>query len=776
MGQIWGNCPAKWVSNDTDQLSNKLRNALIYCDVEEVRQLLDQGADPNHHVDLVIEERLAQPHALSHSEHMSIKEEFFDILELNKVVRRNGTDVIIVECIREPCAFAHAGNVTSKEEFITILQLLVDKGFQFLQENIPQKNTFIENTLFACVHEEFSGSHDFISQIEYLLVLARTHIGEQRTQIYSSLLYDILDFSQGYNEQVFRILSILNRYAEFCNWTYRGIQGETPLHKMMYTSQAGPEWLELAIEGGGDINAQDIFGFTPLHVAVASHNRPMIDALIEKGADIEKCHIFGWDPLSMNSSRGRMLVHSKQSDNMFIDLDTVGRPSQFDILVQQFPILSQFDQFISGLAANENNQNYSFNPNMDKNTGSIKHILESSYFGLTDTKSPSATFVYGHIQTLVSRVVETICQLDPLFACTLVTAGSWSEGTKIGKPDEFDFNLIMTNLSQCHLQVEFGIYRNLFSALSSDGIFIGFDETNEALKQWTGYTTTSVSGRKVLCPKLLVSRLHKLITNILSQPETWTNLMLCWSSERIGNPIALSSNSVLPIRLMWMGDDFHEMLISIDLMPMFNIVKWPDGYINRHCKLLTNNPDQNCLVMIKHNKFRLTASKMEQCIMKNLSLTDKMAYCTCKALVSAIRCLQEKYASVNEIYASLYHGLPTSFELKNALFFVNDQNFDSQQATTDQYHENIDMDNNSIFLYKMTDQEWNHVCEKSVAIFRRIELDNHEIPRIVFDDTEVIDIDKLLFNSEHEYIRIFTRNTTYHNITQLRKSLKQFVL
>ncbi len=51
------------------------------------------------------------------------------------------------------------------------------------------------------------------------------------------------------------------------------------------------------IEAGADINLQNKYGWTLLHIAIRRDRRDMVEYLLEKGADINKVDGVGWTPL-----------------------------------------------------------------------------------------------------------------------------------------------------------------------------------------------------------------------------------------------------------------------------------------------------------------------------------------------------------------------------------------------------------------------------------------------------------------------------------------------
>lgn len=57
------------------------------------------------------------------------------------------------------------------------------------------------------------------------------------------------------------------------------------------------EALKAMIDAGANINLQNRYGWTPLHIAIRRDRREMVRYLIEKGADINRADGVGWTPL-----------------------------------------------------------------------------------------------------------------------------------------------------------------------------------------------------------------------------------------------------------------------------------------------------------------------------------------------------------------------------------------------------------------------------------------------------------------------------------------------
>ena len=72
------------------------------------------------------------------------------------------------------------------------------------------------------------------------------------------------------------------------------IEFET-LEKIVYENNF--EALKKEIEDGMDVNIQNKYGWTPLHITIRRDRRDMVAYLLEQGADIDRVDGVGWTPL-----------------------------------------------------------------------------------------------------------------------------------------------------------------------------------------------------------------------------------------------------------------------------------------------------------------------------------------------------------------------------------------------------------------------------------------------------------------------------------------------
>lgn len=76
----------------------------------------------------------------------------------------------------------------------------------------------------------------------------------------------------------------------------RALDGRRPLH--FAVSSGSKEMVEMLIARGAAVDAADIFGITPLHVAAATGRTEIASVLLSRGASVNVKHRYGKTPLA----------------------------------------------------------------------------------------------------------------------------------------------------------------------------------------------------------------------------------------------------------------------------------------------------------------------------------------------------------------------------------------------------------------------------------------------------------------------------------------------
>ena len=654
-------------------LSGKLIEEIKSCSVGNIKLLLAEGANPNFQMGD------NSPSVLDFSDPISL---------LSKTV---------------PCGFYHAKNISSGE-FTYILQLLVESGFDIItryQDRFDIEICFVDAVLIQCateIHVNRISSQTFsdlyASSLDALLKVVEIQSGKKGKFINSSVLSyfiqnchrvygatdDQLMVSPVLENGLYQVLLYLALNPTFNDWTYRSTRGMTPLHFLaclqgLTKSSSYKLFIEIAVNKGADINATDIFGYTPLHTACAADKFIMVPELIEAGADTQFPDLFGWTPFCTASKGTRRL----DVIISWYDKNEIPRPSH--------EIISILKKHSATHANNQTAECVCSAPLWSEKCHSyIKHnlgffelflkkeftefrqmrgecikfisqLLTSSNVGPLNHASPSVVKITSQVDTLMHRIAKVVGQLDPLFQCKLSLAGSVAEKTKIGFPDEFDYNGFLTKLSAYDHDCFYDT-----SSVKGEVYFLVLEKNETLLNDWVQYCQVE-DGVRILSPGLIQGRFGQLILKAMLRAHVWEGLSLYWRSHG-----KFVFGRLEPLQLVWTGQDYPEMLINIDILPLFNLDKWPPNYLSSNIDLIPPEmKEKECSVILKRKSFRLTAINQELYIMKNLSTVPKQAYILCKILMQLLlysRIIKNIYTiQIDKI-------VPSSYELKNALFFI----------------------------------------------------------------------------------------------------------
>ena len=430
---------------------------------------------------------------------------------------------------------------------------------------------------------------------------------------------------------------ILNHGANVRQSDY---QGKTPLHYAAINKDYGASLIVSLMKKGCNVNSCDHWGQTPLHEGIANENLNFIKGLLSEGkCDIEKADITGITPLHVastkyNISLVKCLLDSKANVNVvddnnstplhfaaWADADKVAdelinngsninikdKRGQTALDVARFrratdtiKILTKYvintrevEQF-SNIANKQ--LDYETVSDMLKEKGNILRtdenlqnylgsILGNSFVGrVTDDDEDKE--IQLCIEEFVQSLGKTVSNYDKTLKCTVLHAGSASEGTKTKGPDEFDFLFCLENLSN-HVNFSF-TKDNLkpFLVLAapivpdikavtfeyedfkemtvsvSDYLRISLKDDDEALS-FVGIT----GSREIPCYDMF-NYFGEIIETLVFGKDFPTHSKLL--------PVEVTVNPDL--RLRWRGCKYKELMIDLDLVPAVFLPSWSDKY------------------------------------------------------------------------------------------------------------------------------------------------------------------------------------------------------
>ena len=548
--------------------------------------------------------------------------------------------------------------------------------------------------------------------------------------------------------------------SQGCCWNQPTSAGLTPIHWLCLLDQVDDHegLVASALSYGANINETDMFGRTPLHFATMWGNADMVRALINKGADKNSVDRWGRIPLEyalQGTKESREKCDKYHKGKIDPKIEKLLKSSQYKdarqvpdvqtnlhkVVIKTWPCFKYFTHIYARYHYLDD-KNYEPNKNeLLEKRGSlvnlIKSLLTTKYVGplqMTEVEEE----IKQHVDTLVSRITSAVSEMDERFSCEPVLSGSLSEGTKVGLPEEFDYNLNLKMLSSCTITER-------WQTLDELSVFVKPTSEHE-LNLWKDYIDHE---NDTLDAEKIHRKMMNLIVQVLSTPSVWEGLSLMWVIPSLGEPdkTATSTQSksenwtfVFPVILEWTGSGFPWMLLSVDLMPSVEIETWPENSVTISTKLVADEEKKNmCYIVIKKfrrlnlgdthqfHTFRLSGSKIERYIMQRMPRIPKLAYMLCKIIVDAMNhSVFESDELAEEFEAGMepFAPAPSSYDLKNSLFFLCDQDVDLWRSG--------DRENGALNLQEVTDNEAEKIAHIAGRIFRGIRYLTKEVGDFIF--------------------------------------------
>ena len=205
-------------------------------------------------------------------------------------------------------------------------------------------------------------------------------------------------------------------------------------------------------------------------------------------------------------------------------------------------------------------------------------LMELSDSEATFCSSKEAENIRNDVESIISHICNNLKTYRMFHNCTLLKTGSTYEGLKIGKPDEFDFMIVLPALAddrvlqfsqdkyfQWHLAHYKVLNREFFSDLSTQNADDDEIESEEDSNE----------------DELMAKVRDKIKTNIKEQLKNGQLLPPGWEFVEIPtlDAYTLPRMAVTPV-LKWTGQEFKDLYISVDLslaVPLKKIPLWTFG-------------------------------------------------------------------------------------------------------------------------------------------------------------------------------------------------------
>ncbi|XP_052080119.1 uncharacterized protein LOC127718190 [Mytilus californianus] len=451
------------------------------------------------------------------------------------------------------------------------------------------------------------------------------------------------------------------------------------------------------VKGTINVNNRDIYGSTALHFAAYHNYVEQIEILLKYGADINACDNIQERPLDTAKRHRsfRCIALLKMADITFIghtmsftQLTLVGNKT-FEEILQELP-----ETIISSCI--QSSQDIQKILHLPLNLKDFLNYLLESYYTRSPSCCPEVESVTCDVNNLVTSLCTQIRKYDSRFEMSVLLSGSMAEGTKIGRPDEFDFILCLDKLNDItDIVMTEDLIKTGFASLK----FKNTQDFDEYLQ------FTDADG--FFLPKLYLQLFYHYLQRALNEPHLWKEGNFYFNVEnRFGK---VFGKPVFTFDVYWLGSIYKQLRISIDLVPaVYKRGWWPPNIdvdniplINTDIKsagcfltLQTKTQhfapnDWDCISRTCNNEdnaeltekkmLRISAAPAEICLMKSLPNEFRKAYILAKVLKTIcpeidIETKQYNLEEEDSEYAEPRRTNPSklikSYMLKNSAFYV----------------------------------------------------------------------------------------------------------
>ncbi|VDI31626.1 Hypothetical predicted protein [Mytilus galloprovincialis] len=450
-----------------------------------------------------------------------------------------------------------------------------------------------------------------------------------------------------------------------------------------------------------DVNTSDIYGSTPLHFAAYHNNEEQIKILLKYDADVNARDNLQERPLDTAKRHRsfRCIALLKEADII---------EHKQTILYTRIPKLldSTFLEIIFGFpeaiisSCIQSPQDIQTLLHLPLNLKDFMNYLLESYHIRSQKNNSEVDSVTFEVNNLVTSLCTHIGKYDSRFEMSVFPSGSMAEGTKIDRPNEFDFMLCLDKLNDItDIVMADNSMKNGFASLK----FKDIPDIDEYL------SFTDADG--YFLPVLFLRLFSEYLKRALNEPHLWKEGNLYFN---VKNKFTIRHEKpVFTFGVYWFGSVYKQLKISIDLVPaVYKRGWWPTNIDvdkiplvspdikaagcflilqtkklkisvdNSHCISQTCNTEDNDVDLAKKRMLRISAAPAEICLMKSLPNKFRQAYVLAKILKNVcpeidVETKQYGLEELDMEYARPRRTKPSeflkSYMLKNSVFYVLDE-------------------------------------------------------------------------------------------------------
>jgi ankyrin repeat protein len=446
----------------------------------------------------------------------------------------------------------------------------------------------------------------------------------------------------------------------------RDICGCTPLHEAALKQDA--RTVDILLKSGAVINITDINLSTPLHFAAWEDSEKSAEFLLANGANINLKDNLGHTPLDIAQLRravnvASLLTCSNQKDEA---------KNKVEKNENMFALSNCGGQYLSFNTVSKTiEDNEITRKDQMEVQPFLRLILQSPDVG-RGCDEAEAREIQLAMEELLQTLAERIGKTDWRFRCSLLHAGSMSEGTKTRCPDEFDFIFVLEEFSKHCYPVFLDIDSETLTGLHIPSNMTGRrDLPAETVKledqPSTVERTLSVSvsdyanitinntvesepfakfaGSTIIPVHKMYDGFAQLITKVLFH-ETFPKNPKLTVIETTLDPA---------IKLCWRGCRYKDLEIDVDLVPAIVLQEWPEQFQKDNILLTPDILQIPSLVVPKmtagtdEDLWRCSLAPEESAIFRKLKPAIRNSYVACKALICSHVCPQISFDGYEEV-------------------------------------------------------------------------------------------------------------------------------
>ena len=466
-------------------------------------------------------------------------------------------------------------------------------------------------------------------------------------------------------------LNLLIEYGG--NTNARDVHGRSPVFEVIECRAT-----RLLIDNGSDPNIEDKLGMSPLHAVALDHRPDVIKTLLQNGALVNKQDIYGSTALHYASWWNYKtiidLLKTSGTDSTIEDQNgnSAARVQATDQVANSFRIQDLISPGLSGpvssLAEEGTDMTIAKKDGLS-GTEFSKTLLSTPRLGLLSDIG-EVRHVKRVVYELVNKLMCYVTKLDARFEGSLFPTGSSSEGTRVGEPDEFDFLYFLEIFGkECAIGEIYYYLIEGFVQLKSNDL--------------TSSCANYFDGNGLLDGDLVRGRMRKLLEIAVNQKQMWD------SNEMFFVDFTDDSlKPVLNIEVRYIGSFFKALEISIDIVPaVYKKPWWPSTISPDSFKLMTNTVrDAGCAVLLQTpkmkfetddnnaNYMRISSAPAEIALFKHLPAYVKKSYALIKVLLSGDVCPPVIGIGCDEMEQDFSAGYYiSSYMIKNCLLHEVEQ-------------------------------------------------------------------------------------------------------